>query len=318
MTGRPYPYRGGVSVYSATVAIASSFCPLKARPPLLGRWMIWRRVGRMSKPPTVIDTHCHLTGKRFADDLPEVLARAQAVGVAHCVLIGTGIDDALAAVALAADYPDRVSVAAAIDPFSAHALDGAVDDGVAALAALADAAPLVAIGECGLDYHYDLDPRPLQRAWVTAQLALAAQLGLPVILHVRDAHDDMLALLAEHPGVCGTVHCFTGDVAQAERYLALGWYLSCSGMVTNPRAEALRQAVAAIPDDRLLLETDAPYLAPMAHRGRRCEPAFVVATLADVAALRQQDVAQVAAVTTANARRLLALPGADSDTAAGG
>lgn len=275
------------------------------------------RVAAMSMPPAIIDTHCHLTGKRFAEDLPQVLARAQEAGVVHCVLIGTGIDDARSALALAGAHPGLLSVAAGIDPFSAHALEAAIDDGVAALAALAQDSAVVAIGEFGLDYHYDLDPRPVQRAWAQAQLVLAAQLDLPAILHVRDAHDDMLALLAEHPGVGGTVHSFTGDVAQAERYLALGWHLSVNGIATNPRNQALRAACAMIPDDRLLLETDAPYLAPMAHRGRRCEPAFLAATLADLAALRQEDGRRLAALTTANARRLLALPGADSGTATG-
>ena len=261
----------------------------------------------MSMPPPIIDTHCHLTGKRFATDLPEVLHRAQAAGVIHALLIGTGIEDAQAALDLAAAHPGRLSVAAGIDPFSAHALGGAVDEGVAALAQLVADAPVRAIGEFGLDYHYDLDSRPVQQAWVEAQLALAAQRGLPAILHVRDAHDDMLGLLADHAGVTGTVHCFTGDVTQAERYLALGWHLSCNGIVTNPRNEAVRAAVAMIPDDRLLLETDAPYLAPMAHRGRRCEPAFLAATLAEVAAVRRQEPAHVAAVTTANAQRVLGI-----------
>jgi TatD DNase family protein len=167
----------------------------------------------------------------------------------------------------------------------------------------------VAIGECGLDYHYDHSPRDRQRAAFAAQLSLAAELTRPVVVHTREAEDDTRAMLVEAGagGVVGVLHCFTGSAALAEAAIAAGWYVSFSGIVTFKRwtDDALLRLV---PDDRLLVESDAPYLAPVPHRGRRNEPAWVSLTAARVAAARGADPVALGAATAANARRLFRLP----------
>ncbi len=254
----------------------------------------------------LIDTHCHLTSSRFADDREAVIARANAAGVAGCITIGTGVADAREALALCAAQPTLV-VCAGIDPFSAHELGPAFNDELAALEQLVRDAPVVAIGECGLDYHYQLDPPRMQQAHTAAQLELARAQDLPVVLHVREAHADMLALLREHPANRGVIHSFTAGPAEAADYLALGWHLAFNGIMTYRNAPAVRAAAAMVDADRLLLETDAPFLAPVPQRGRRCEPAHLVHTAEHLARVRDVPVERIASCTTANARRLFAL-----------
>jgi TatD DNase family protein len=252
----------------------------------------------------VIDTHCHLTHPRFADDAGEVIARARAAGVEACLTIGTGIEDALAAHGLARAYPGSIHAAAGLDPFSSHAAGERFDAALAALEALHREGGFAAVGEIGLDYHYDLDPRPVQAARFEKQLDLARSLDRPVIIHVREAHDDLAAILAAHPGHRGVIHSFTAGPAEAERYLALGWHLGFGGVATFRNAESVRDAARLTPVDRLLVETDAPYLAPLPHRGERCEPRHVAVTLAALANVRGVTTEELDAATTANARRL--------------
>ena len=163
------------------------------------------------------------------------------------------------------------------------------------------------LGECGLDYHYELDPAPVQIERFRRQLLVAERLGLPVVVHVREAHDDMAAILADHPHSHGIIHSFTAGPAEAERYLALGWHLGFNGVATFRNAPEVREAARLAPRDRILIETDSPYLAPVPHRGKRCEPAYVTSHLACLAAVRECDPAELAAATTRNARRLFGL-----------
>lgn len=255
----------------------------------------------------MIDTHCHLTHTKFSQDADDVVTRAVAAGVSTCVTIGTGVPDALRARELAGRHPGVVFATAGLDPFSSHAAGAAFEDAFEQLATLLAGGGFVAIGEIGLDYHYDLDPRPVQAERFERQLDLAARLHLPVVIHVREAHGDMAAILRSHPGSTGVIHSFTGGPEDAARYLAIGWYLAFNGVVTFKNADDVRAAARTVPTDRIVVETDSPYLAPEPHRGARCEPAFVASTLATLAAVRGESAPALAAATTENARRLFHL-----------
>lgn len=262
--------------------------------------------------PPLIDTHCHLTNDRFATDRDAVLARMAEAGVARCLTIATGLEDAVAARALAAAHPERIAWTVGLDPFSCHAAGAAFPERLAELRALlarerGGALMPRALGEIGLEYHHRLNDHPLQQEQLAAQLALANEFGLPVVIHCRDAHHDMLPLLARS-GARGVIHSFIGDAATARRYLDLGWHLSFNGTLTFPANGFLREAARLVPNDRLLIETDAPYLAPVPLRGRRCEPGFVVHTLNRLAEERAQRPEDLAAWTTQNAVNLFALP----------
>ncbi len=163
------------------------------------------------------------------------------------------------------------------------------------------------MGEIGLDYHYDLDPKPLQRERFERQLGLAAERDLPVVIHVREAHEDMIDVLGVHPANRGVIHSFTAGPREAERYLDLGWYLAFNGVLTFKNASEVREAALLAPAGRLLVETDSPYLAPVPLRGRRCEPAYVAYTLAALAELRGVALDPFDAQTSANARELFGL-----------
>lgn len=255
----------------------------------------------------MIDTHCHLTHVKFGDDLEAAVARARAAGVTACVTIGTGVDDAIRARDLALRHAGVVFATAGLDPFSSHAAGEAFDGACEALARLLEEGGFVAVGEIGLDYHYDLDPRAVQTDRLERQLDLAAGLDLPVVIHVREAHDDMAEILKLHSRNRGVIHSFTGGAADAERYLGIGWYLAFNGVVTFKNADELRAAARVVPRDRILVETDSPYLAPNPRRGVRCEPAFVAHTLHALAGVRDEDPSALEEATTANARALFRL-----------
>jgi TatD DNase family protein len=254
----------------------------------------------------LVDTHAHLHDPAFDADRPAVLARARAAGVGRILTIGTDVATSEAALALARAEPD-VHAAVGIHPHDAATADAAA---LARLAALARDARVVAIGEIGLDYYRDLAPRPVQRAALAAQLQLARAAGKPVLLHCREAHADLLELLAAAgPGAAGGIlHCFSGDLAVARRGLDLGLLISIAGPVTYPNARRLAEVVRAVPLERLVIETDCPYLPPQPWRGQRNEPAYLPVTAARVAELLGAPPAMVAAATTANAARLLGLP----------
>lgn len=257
----------------------------------------------------LVDTHCHLTHPKLRGDRDDVIARARDAGVVACVTIGTGVADALDALRLRHALPDFVRCAVGIDPFSAHAAGDAFDDDLGRLADTIRGGGVSAVGEIGLDYHYDLDPRPLQAQRFERQLDLAVAVDLPVVVHVREAHADLAAILAAHPRARGVIHSFTAGPVEAARYLELGWFLAFNGVVTFPKADTVREAARIVPLDRLLIETDSPYLAPVPHRGRRCEPAFVRETLLALASARGEDVPSLAARTSANAATLFRLEG---------
>lgn len=268
----------------------------------------------------MIDSHCHLAGEEFAGDLPDVLSRARTAGLARALVIVAADDDAewTRARALAGQWAG-IDLATGVHPHQAHRFAADPSAAAQAVAARLDAWPGVrAVAEIGLDYHYDLSPRGVQQEVFRAQLALARTRGLPVALHTREADDDTFALLAEAQAdgpVRGVFHCFTGGPEAAERALATGFLLSIAGILTFPRAVELRDAVRRVPLDRLLVETDAPYLAPVPHRGRRNEPAFVRLTLEALARERGLTVAAVAAAVAANYDRLVAPPDLQSGVA---
>lgn len=260
----------------------------------------------------IIDSHCHLDFEDFRDDLPVVLERARGAGIIAMVCVGSGGDLATAegAVALAEKEPD-VFAAIGIHPHDAAKITA---DFWPALEDLAKKPRVVGIGETGLDYYYDHSPRDVQRQVFERFLRLSVAANRPVICHVRDAHEDAAAVLRAGPlpDAGGVIHCFSGNVDHARRYLDLGLFLSFSGVLTFKKADDIRQAAAYAPADRILVETDSPYLAPIPHRGQRNEPAFVAKTLEALAQVRGIPLAHAAEATTANAFRLfrLTLPGA--------
>jgi TatD DNase family protein len=258
--------------------------------------------------PALIDTHCHLTSRRFGDELEAVIQRSREAGLVGAITIGTGLDDAREALEIARRFHGFIACAAGLDPFSCHEAGDDFETQFAGLERLLAAGGFCALGEIGLEYHHPVAPKPAQKVHCERQLDLAARLDLPVVLHVREAHADMLDLLGRHPRNHGVVHSFSGGAEEARAYLALGWHLAFNGMITFPGNDALRVAAAAVPNDRLLVETDSPYLAPVPHRGRRCEPALVVHTLATLAELRAQRPEDLAAWTTRNAVGLFRLP----------
>lgn len=236
-----------------------------------------------------------------------MVARARAAGLAAVVCIGESLERAAAARLLALAHPGFVHWTAGVHPHDAAGFDPARD--VEAIrAALTEGA--VAVGECGLDYHYDHSPRPQQRRAFALQLALAAECGRPVVVHTRDADDDTVAMVREagSAGIRGVLHCFTRPAAVAQAALEAGWYVSFSGIVTFRKwdDEALLRLV---PDDRLLIETDSPYLAPVPFRGTRNEPAHVARVAERLAQARGADPAHVAAVSAQAARTLFSLSG---------
>jgi TatD DNase family protein len=256
---------------------------------------------------TMIDTHCHLTHQKLLGEADDIIARARQAGLSGAVTIGTGVADAREGIKLRERFPDFVHLAAGLDPFTANRAGERFDDELAELEPLLKGGQFVALGEIGLDYHYDLDPRPVQAERLERQLDLAASLELPVVIHVREAHEDMMAILANHADCCGVIHSFTAGPAEAERYLDLGWYLGFNGVVTFKNAGEVREAAKLAPADRLVVETDSPYLAPVPVRGRRCEPAYVRHTLEFIAELRRVETTELDSATTANARSLFSI-----------
>jgi TatD DNase family protein len=252
------------------------------------------------------DTHAHLHDDAFAGDRAAVLARARAEGVGRFLAVGTDPEASTAAVALATAETD-VYAAVGIHPHDAASADATALDRIAVLAR---AREVVAVGEIGLDYYRDLSPRPAQAHVLRAQLALARELGKPVLLHCREAHADLLAALEAEgaPALGGIMHCFSGDLAVARRCLDLGLLISIAGPITYPNARRLAEVVRTLGLDRLVLETDCPYLPPQPWRGKRNEPAYLPVTAARVAELTGVAPAVVAERTTANACALLRIP----------
>lgn len=236
----------------------------------------------------MIDSHCHLADDAFVEDLDGVIGRARAAGLerALCILSAGDVKESAAAERVRALWPD-VKFSVGIHPHKAGDFAGRLEEARACLEQGIAAEGARAIGEIGLDYHYDFSPRDVQQAVFRMQLELAIERRLPVIIHTREATDDTFAILRDAgPALRGVFHCFTGDRAMARAGLDLGFYISLAGIVTFSRAEELREVAKLVPDDHLLVETDAPYLAPVPYRGKRNEPAFVARVVDAVAALR--------------------------------
>ena len=250
----------------------------------------------------LVDSHCHLD--YFPDDLPAVLARAQAAGVERLVTIGTRLAQADLLRGIAEAH-DPVFCTVGIHPHNAG--EEPVPE-PATIAALTEHPKVVGIGESGLDYFYDKAPRDPQQASFRAHIRAARQAGLPLVIHARDADADVASILREEHAAGGPfaflLHCFSSGRALAEAGVALGGYVSFSGILTFPKSHELRAIAAGLPADRLLVETDAPYLAPVPHRGRRCEPAWVAHTAGVLAQARGIAPEALADLTTRNFRRL--------------
>jgi len=253
-----------------------------------------------------IDSHCHLDHPRFDTDRAEVIARARRAGLSHLITIGTDVAGSARALDLARVH-EGIYATAGVHP---HDAKDAAAGYLEQLRHIAADPRVVAVGEIGLDFHYDLSPRELQRQRFAEQIGLARALGLPIVVHLREADAEGLDILTAEGAaeVGGVVHCFSGDLAQARRILDLGFSISIPGIVTFPRAGELQDAVRALPLDSLLVETDAPYLAPVPHRGQRNEPALLAHTVEHIAALTGNSVADVRRTTGRAAARRFGLP----------
>jgi TatD DNase family protein len=248
------------------------------------------------------DSHCHLDGDKYAHDLDAVLERAFQAGVNRILCIGTGdgppqLD---CAIRLAERYPQILATVGVHPHEAAKVTPQTFSD----LRALGRHPKVVAFGEIGLDYHYDFSPRDIQKDVFVEQLKIARDLDLPLTIHTREAWDDTMAVLAEHWQGPTVLHCFTGDAVQAQQALDRGYYLAFGGVLTFRTAENVREAAKITPDHLLLVETDAPYLAPLPWRGKRNEPSFMSETVRRLAEVRGTTPEHIAAVTTANFERL--------------
>ncbi len=252
----------------------------------------------------LVDSHVHLDDPKFDPDRDAVIERARAAGVEHMMAIGTGNGppDLEAGLRLAARYPFLYATVG-VHP---HDASKAGEDVFARLRELAADPKVIALGEIGLDYHYDLSPRPVQRTAFERQLEIAAEARKPVVVHTREAWDDTLALVdgAGAARFSGILHCFTGDERQARQALDRGFYLAFGGVLTFPKADAVREAARMTPPERLLVETDCPYLAPVPHRGKRNEPAFVAEVVRRLAEIRGSSAEEMAEITTRNFEQL--------------
>jgi TatD DNase family protein len=271
----------------------------------------------------LIDSHCHLQFPQFQDDRLQVLERAWQAGLSAIVLVGTDADCSQQALSLAESHPDLFATVG-WHPHQAAQFD---DRAGLALRSLAESSKAVAVGEIGLDFYRNLSPPETQRAVFQQMLDLAAELRLPVVIHSRSAEDETFAIVSgwaaqvkgqwpqERP--LGVVHCFGGDLALALRYVQLGFLISIAANVTYPSADRLASVVAGLPLERLVVETDAPYLAPQSRRGRRNEPSYLLETVGRIAKIRAQTVREVADQTSANAAALYGIAQAGSFGPAG-
>ena len=258
--------------------------------------------------PGFVDSHAHLADPAFDGDREQVIERAREAGATAIICIGESIETARRAAVLAEANAGFIFATAGVHPHDAQQFDAERD--IPAIRELCERGA-VAVGECGLDYHYDHSPRDAQRTAFAAQIRLAKDLKRPVIVHTRDAEDDTRDMVVEagHDGVRGVLHCYTGSHALAEAALDVGWYVSFAGIVTFRKWEG-DAVIRLVPDDRILAESDAPYLAPVPHRGRRNEPAWVASTVERLAAARFTEADAMGRLTSENARRLFGLAAA--------
>lgn len=254
----------------------------------------------------LIDTHSHIQLADYNENRDEVLDRARAAGVTM-MAVGVDVPSSRAAIKLANQHDD-VFATVGLHPHDAAGEKGdiAADD-VATIQELAAGPSVLAIGECGLDYHYNNSPRDMQIAVFKQQIELALKLNKPMVWHVRDAFEDFFTVVDEYPGVCGIVHCFTGTQAEMQAALDRGFYIAYNGIMTFTKDEAQLTTVKATPLDKIVLETDCPWLAPKSHRGRPNEPAYIVEIAQFLADLRGEDYNEFCRATTNNAKTILGL-----------
>jgi TatD DNase family protein len=246
----------------------------------------------------LVDSHVHLDDSKFDEDREQTMERAAAAGVQYMMAIGTGNGppDLEVAIRLAEKHA-AIYATIGVHP---HDASKAGDETFAKLRELAAHPKVLAVGEIGLDYHYDFSPRDVQRTVFERQLEIARAAGKPIVIHTREAWDDTLDVLRSRWTGGGIMHCFTGDTTQARQALDLGFHLSFGGVLTFPKAETTREAARMAPPDRLLIETDCPYLAPVPHRGKRNEPAFIVETVRRLAEVRSSAPEEIAELTASN------------------
>ncbi len=249
------------------------------------------------------DSHAHLEMREFDRDRDDVVRRAAAAGVKRIVTVGTTLAECEKAAAVAAAYPS-VYAAIGIHP---HEVKGIRKDTYDRLRKIAATGKIVAYGEIGLDFFRNISPPDIQVTRFGEQLELAKELALPIIIHDREAHKETVAMLRKSGIGRGIIHCFSGDYVMARECLDLGFYISVPGTVTFPKSERLREIVAKVPLDRLLVETDCPYLTPVPHRGKRNEPAYVTHTARKVAEVKKISLEETARVTSDNAARVFGL-----------
>ncbi|MEM6672774.1 MAG: TatD family hydrolase [Planctomycetota bacterium] len=251
----------------------------------------------------IVDSHCHVWWSRFDEDRDEVIARAREAGVERMVVVGTTPRTSREALELAAKH-DGLYGTAGIHP---HDSEEFTEESAAEIRALCERDDCVAVGETGLDWFKEWAPRESQLDAFRWHLELARELGKPVVIHSRDAHEDTARLVTDVPGVRGVMHCYAMGPDELPAYLDAGLAISFSGIVTYPKNEGVREAARVCPEDRILVETDAPFLAPVPHRGKRNEPAFCADTLRAVAEIRGVDPSDLARATSRNAERLFGL-----------
>ncbi|MEW5866010.1 MAG: TatD family hydrolase [Bacillota bacterium] len=262
-------------------------------------------MGETTTGMRLIDTHAHLDHERYRNDRDDVIARAKAAGVWPIVEVASDVKTSWLAIGLLRSYPGLLATVG-IHP---HDAKTASSSALERIRTMAREPGVVAIGEIGLDYHYDFSPRDAQRRAFAVQIGLAKEVGLPIVVHDREAHADTLAILKSEGAdqVGGVMHCFSGDAETARKCLDMGFYISIGGTLTFPNAGRLRDIVARLPLERLLLETDCPYLTPVPHRGKRNEPAFVAFVVEELARLKGITPGEAAAATTQNATALFRL-----------
>jgi TatD DNase family protein len=253
----------------------------------------------------LIDSHCHLDSDQFDQDRESVIERALAAGITNMVAIGTGNGppDLEAGIRLADKYEAFYATV------GVHPHDASKPFDEQHLSALTQHPKVIAIGEIGLDYHYDFSPREAQREVFIQQMKIAATAKKPIVIHTREAWDDTISTIRDHwnPALGGIMHCFSGNPDQAKQALDLGFYLSFGGIVTFPKALEIQESARTCPADRILIETDAPYLAPVPKRGKRNEPAFMIETVRKLAQLRGVSEQSIAESTTTNFHRICSL-----------
>ena len=252
----------------------------------------------------MIDSHCHLADAKFASDLSDVIARAHANGVDRMVTIADTLEEAEQCIAIAEKY-NQVFATVGVHPHEAKRWKRGDDERLRSL--VRSSKKVTAVGEIGLDYHYDFSPRDTQREVFATQLRLAKELQMPVVVHCREAVEDLWKIVSEEKPASLVLHCCTEKWEDVERFIDVGYLLSCTGIATYPNAADIRNTIKLCPLSQMMVETDAPYLAPVPHRGKRNEPAFVLEVAKEIANIKGVSVEEVDATTTSNAERFYLL-----------